>query len=121
MIIGEHIGKYIITEPLHGGMSEVYRVALDGSPVRFVLKRLKEGASEEQKRLFKREMRILRKLKHNNIIEMIDEHYDDVNPYYVMPSCGKSLVDIATSAKSDDRLKLNLAIQMCEGIYLLYA
>ena len=41
MEIGEHIGKYIITEVLHGGMSEVYRVTIDGASIRFVIKRLK--------------------------------------------------------------------------------
>lgn len=40
MEIGEYIDKYIITEVMHGGMSEVYRVAIEGAPIRFVLKRL---------------------------------------------------------------------------------
>lgn len=42
MEIGEYIDKYIITEVMHGGMSEVYRVAIEGAPIRFVLKRLKK-------------------------------------------------------------------------------
>ena len=33
---------------------------------------------------------------------------------YVMPSCGKSFVDIASS--SDDYYKLVLTMQMCEGL-----
>ncbi len=38
MEIGVHIDKYIVTEIMHGGMSEVYRVMIDGAPIRFVLK-----------------------------------------------------------------------------------
>ena len=37
MEIGEYIDKYIITEVMHGGMSEVYRVAIEGAPISFVL------------------------------------------------------------------------------------
>ena len=48
MEIGEYIDKYIITEVMHGGMSEVYRVAIEGAPIRFVLKRLKKDANDDQ-------------------------------------------------------------------------
>lgn len=81
MEVGERIDKYVITDIMHGGMSEVYRVAIDGAPIRFVIKRLKEGANEEQKKLFLREMRILRELKHIYIIEVLEEHYDEDCPY----------------------------------------
>ena len=82
MEIGEYIDKYIITEVMHGGMSEVYRVAIEGAPIRFVLKRLKKDANDEQRKLFCREMRILQKLKHLYIIEVLEEHYDGECPYY---------------------------------------
>lgn len=118
MEIGDHIDKYIVTEVMHGGMSEVYRVMIDGAPIRFVLKRLKEGATEEQLKLFRREMRILQRLKHIHIIEVLEEHYDDDCPYYVMPSCNKSLVDIVTI--DDNYKKVILALQMCEGIKFMH-
>ena len=118
MEIGEYIDKYIITEVMHGGMSEVYRVAIEGAPIRFVLKRLKKDANDEQRKLFCREMRILQKLKHLYIIEVLEEHYDGECPYYVMPSCGKSFVDIASS--SDDYYKLVLTMQMCEGLEYMH-
>ena len=118
MEIGDRIDKYIVTDIMHGGMSEVYRVAIDGAPIRFVLKRLKEGATDEQKRLFLREMRILRTLNHLYIIEVLEEHYDDECPYYVMPSCGKSLVDVASS--SDVHRKVILSLQMCEGLLFMH-
>ena len=47
MDVGDRIGKYIITEVLHGGMSEVYRAAIEGASIRFVIKRLKERANKE--------------------------------------------------------------------------
>lgn len=118
MEVGDHIGKYIVTEVMHGGMSEVYRVTIDGAPIRFVIKRLKEGATEEQFKLFRREMRILQRLKHIHIIEVLEEHYLDDCPYYVMPSCNKSLVDVATS--NDDYKKVVLSLQMCEGLKFMH-
>lgn len=44
MEIGEYIDKYIITEVMHGGMSEVYRVAIEGAPIRFVLKHYQKSS-----------------------------------------------------------------------------
>ena len=118
MEIGEHIGKYIITEVLHGGMSEVYRVTIDGASIRFVIKRLKDGANKESRKLFQREMRVLRSLRHIFIIEVLEEHYDEDCPYYVMPSCGKSLVD--TISYEVDK-KIELALQFCEGIAFMHS
>ena len=118
MEIGEHIGKYIITEVLHGGMSEVYRVTIDGASIRFVIKRLKDGANKESRKLFQREMRVLRSLKHIFIIEVLEEHYDEDCPYYVMPSCGKSLVD---TISYEVHKKIELALQFCEGIAFMHS
>ena len=118
MEVGDHIGKYIITEVLHGGMSEVYRVAIEGASIRFVIKRLKEGANKESRKLFQREMRILRSLKHIFIIEVLEEHYDEDCPYYVMPSCGKSLVDAISCTEHE---KIELALQACEGIAFMHS
>lgn len=118
MEIGDHIDNYIITEVMHGGMSEVYRVMIEGNPIRFVLKRLKEGCTEDQLKLFRREMRILQRLKHKYIIEVLEEQSDGKCPYYVMPSCNKSLVDVATS--NDNYHKAILSLQMCEGIHFMH-
>lgn len=118
MEIGERIDNYIVTEIMHGGMSEVYRVIVEGAPERYVLKRLKEGATEDQLKLFKREMRILRTLKHTHIIDVLEENYDEDCPYYVMPSCGKSLIDVAMT--DDNYLKTIMSLQMCDGIRFMH-
>jgi len=39
MEIGEHLDNYIITEVMHGGMSDLYR-AVDENSSRVVIKRL---------------------------------------------------------------------------------
>lgn len=69
MEVGEKIDNYVITEVLTGGMSDVYRV-FDGTD-RYVLKIVKENATEEYVKLFRREIRILKSLKHPNIIEVV--------------------------------------------------
>lgn len=118
MEIGERIGSYLVTEVMNGGMSEVYRVMIDESPVRFVLKRCTEKADEEHVRLFKREIRILKSLDHPNIIKIIDAKPAENPPYYVMEACGKSLVDFSLSDNITQ--KIDLAIQMCEGIQYMH-
>lgn len=113
MEIGEKIDNYQITEVLSGGMSEVYRVS-DGT-TRYVLKRLKEDSDEIHKKLFKREIRILQSLDHPNIIEILKDSYYSDTPYYVMPNCGKSFVDIASNGV-DEIEKINYSIDFCNAV-----
>lgn len=113
MEIGERIDNYAITEVLAGGMSEVYRV-FDGTE-RYVLKIVKEDASKDNIKLFRREIRILKNLNHPNIMEIVADTYDSERPYYVMPNCGKSFVELACSKSSDLEL-LNYVISFCEAI-----
>lgn len=113
MEVGEKIDNYVITEVLAGGMSEVYRV-YDGTD-RYVLKIVKEDATEENLILFRREIRILKRLSHPNIIEIVADTHNSDRPYYVMPNCGKSFVELACSPMSDLEL-LNYTISFCEAI-----
>lgn len=113
MEVGEKIDNYVITEVLAGGMSEVYRVF--DSTERYVLKIVKADATEEDIRLFRREIRILQKLKHPNIMEIVADTYNADRPYYVMPNCGKSFVELACSQMTDFEL-LNYAVPFCEAI-----
>lgn len=113
MEIGEKIDSYVITEVLSGGMSEVYKV-IDGKD-RYVLKYLKKDATDDDKSLFKREIRILKILKYPNIIEIVYDTYDAERPYYVMPNCGKSFVEVANS-KTPELELLEYVISFCEAI-----
>lgn len=113
MEVGDKIDSYVITEVLSGGMSEVYKV-FDGKD-RYVLKCLKDNATDHDKRLFKREIRILKSLRHPNIIEIVSDTYDSEKPYYVMPNCGKSFVEVANSNTSELNL-LGYVISFCEAI-----
>ena len=113
MEVGEKIDDYVITEVLAGGMSEVYRV-FDGKE-RYVLKIVKENATDDNITFFRREIRILKKLNHPNIMEIVADTYDSVRPYYVMPNCGKSFVDLACTQASELEL-LDYAISFCEAI-----
>lgn len=113
MEIGEKIDDYVITEVLSGGMSEVYRVS-DGTE-RYVLKIVKEDATEENIKLFRREIRILKKLSHPNIMEIVADTYDSDRPYYLMTNCGKSFVDLACNQATELEL-LEYVIPFCEAI-----
>ena len=68
MEVGDKIDNFVITEVLAGGMSEVYRV-FDGSE-RYVLKMVKEDATEEDVKLFRREIRILRMMSKSPLARM---------------------------------------------------
>lgn len=113
MEIGEKIGKYLIVEVLLGGMSEVYRV-VDGND-RYVLKIIKDEANDADLKLFRREIRILKQLHHPNIIQIIEDTYESEKPYYIMPNCGKSFVDVACR-DVEEMEKVDYSIDFCKAI-----
>ena len=113
MEVGEKIGKYLIVEVLLGGMSEVYRV-VDGND-RYVLKIIKDEANDADLKLFRREIRILKQLHHPNIIQIIEDTYESEKPYYIMPNCGKSFVDVACR-DVEEMAKVDYSIDFCKAI-----
>ncbi len=113
MEIGEKIDNYVVTEVLAGGMSEAYRV-VDGTE-RYVLKIVKQNATPEDIKLFRREIRILKRLNHPNIIKIVSDTCESDRSYYVMPNCGKSFVELACATKTELEL-FEYVIPFCEAI-----
>lgn len=81
--VGECIGA--------GGCGEVFECFNQEVPGSLAVKRLFPGADEEATRRFLREMRILAKLKHKNIIRIHAQILDVERPSFVMPRYKASL------------------------------
>lgn len=76
-----------------GGNATVHECARDTDERRFAKKRLKPDANEETKRRFRREVRMLAKLDHPNIINVVATHLDEEPLWFVTPLYRMSLDD----------------------------
>ncbi|MFR9546141.1 MAG: serine/threonine-protein kinase [Rikenellaceae bacterium] len=117
MKIGENIGGYdLIDEIPGGGMADVY--VAKKSNVKYALKTLKDGASEDDIKRFKREVRMLIAITDDNVIEVVDSNLDSKSPYYVMPLCDDSLHNKCKTMSEQD--KIEYSVQFCKGILAIH-
>jgi len=68
-----------------GGFADVYRAVLEGTPSQFALKLLRDYRNPDARHRFKREVEMIRGIKHRAVIRLIDANTDAEQPFYVMP------------------------------------
>lgn len=119
MNIGDTIdGKYLILEEIgEGGMGKVYKV--EQGTKQFALKVCLEKDEDNIKR-FKREVRLMASVKHDNVIEVLSENLDDATPYFIMPLCKFSIDKKFDKLQADQELAINILLQVCNGINALH-
>lgn len=76
-----------------GGFGTVYKCTRDGDSTKLAKKILEKELDEESIKRFRREVEILAKLNHKNIVKVIDCQLDKPPYYYVMPEYRTSLED----------------------------
>src|SRR5437868_13819795 len=122
----ETFGRYQLQEKLgQGGMGVVYR-AFDTVLERVVALKLvltPTGLEAELRERFFREARAAGHLTHKNIVTIYDLGEHDGRPYIAMEYLdGEDLQKrLARSEKMSLRRKLDLAIDMCEGVEYAHA
>jgi len=76
-----------------GGFACVFRCARDSDGQQFAKKRLAADADVATKDRFRREVRMLAKLDHPNIVNVVATHLDDEPLWFTMPLYSSSLED----------------------------
>jgi serine/threonine protein kinase len=119
MNIGDKIdGKYLILEEIgEGGMGKVFKVQ-QGDNL-FALKVCLYKDEEIIKR-FRREVRLMAGIKHDNVIEVLAENLDGQIPYFVMPLCKFSIDKKLDILQANQELAIKILLQVCKGIYAIH-
>ena len=81
--MGKHYDLYELIGG--GGFADVYRAVLRGTRRQFALKLLRDFRNLDARHRFVREVRMLRGLKHERVIKLIDANTNAEQPFYVMP------------------------------------
>ena len=117
MDIGNNVGGYVVVGHIDdGGMGYVFKVEKAG--VLYALKTcIYDG--EDYKKRFAREVRLMKKLCHPNVIEVIDEGEYGGMPYFIMPLCDESLSKAVKRGINEDE-KFDYLRQFCNGVKALH-
>lgn len=120
MNIGETIdNKYIIESEIgEGGMGKVFKVNYNNAA--YALKICSENDEESLKR-FKREVRLMKSIVHENVIEVLDMNLDYDPPYFVMPLCKFSIDTKIDKLIAKPKLAIDILLQACKGIGAIHA
>jgi hypothetical protein len=98
-----------------GGQGEVYRaVREDGQLV--AVKYLKAGADEDQRKRFKREVRLQSLLSHPNILPLLGYRLDDENPCFAMPLAKSNLRDCLPDLRANTALAFSYYEQILAAL-----
>lgn len=114
-------GRFMLEEAIgEGGFADVYR-AVDRKkptyPVAVKVLRDVDRVPEETIRRFRRELRLLQDMKHENVIPILGEgETDDEGIWYAMPLAQGSLSDLLPEIVNDHPEILDLMRQICVGL-----
>jgi eukaryotic-like serine/threonine-protein kinase len=86
-----------------GGFGEVWRCLRDTDNQCFAKKRLAADAGQAETDRFLREVRILSKLDHPNVVRVVATHLDKAPYWYVMPLYGGTLEARLPELRGDER------------------
>lgn len=119
MNIGDLIDdKYLILDEIgEGGMGKVFKVELEKS--QFALK-VCIATDEDSITRFKREVRLMAGIEHDNVIEVIDKNIDCDNPYFVMPLCLFSIDEKMDKLQANPEFAIDILLNVCKGINALH-
>lgn len=106
-----------IGEP--GGFGQVY-LCRDDSGREYALKKLRRRDDFALRR-FQREVRLMERLSHPNIIKLVDQDLENEDPSYVMPKYKCSLAEVIPELYEDYERQITILNAVLSGISYLHS
>ena len=99
-----------------GGFGEVFRATIVDDGKKVAVKRLLKPYSSDDVKRFGREVRIMSKLDHPNIIKVILSNLESDPPVFVMPLAECNLNDILLDLRQNEERRRFIFQQILEGV-----
>ncbi|HET6385852.1 MAG TPA: serine/threonine-protein kinase [Armatimonadota bacterium] len=99
-----------------GGCGIVHRAEVEGAGTALAWKETKPGATFEETRRFKREVRIMHQLRHENIMPVLAFALEREPPVFIMPLAQANLRDLLTDYVRDPDAATSIFLQICRGV-----
>jgi serine/threonine protein kinase len=99
-----------------GGFGEVFRATIVDDGRKVAVKRLLKPYSSDDVKRFGREVRIMEKLDHPNIIKVLRSNLDADPPVFVMPLAECNLNDILPDLRQNEERRRFIFQQILEGM-----
>ncbi|WP_219994705.1 serine/threonine-protein kinase [Actinokineospora spheciospongiae] len=119
-------GRFVIEDETigHGGFADVYRAVdkKNGAMVAIKILRNVEGVEHEAIKRFQRELRIMERLSHANVVRVLAQgETSDGKIWYAMPLAQGSLSDYVALLKGNPALIVDIMRQVCTGLAYIHS
>ncbi|GAB3546638.1 hypothetical protein GCM10027404_07430 [Arthrobacter tumbae] len=107
----------------HGGFADVYRAGdkKTGATIAVKILRNVDGVEEEAIKRFQRELRIMERLSHPNVVQVLAQgETGDGKVWYAMPLAQGSLADYLSLLKDNPPLIVDIIRQVCAGLNYIH-
>jgi eukaryotic-like serine/threonine-protein kinase len=120
-VIGDTIDeKYEIIEAFEpGGMGLVFKVRSITTEKLRALKLCKFSDTDMCRR-FAREVRMMQKIDHPNVVRILAAGLEHEPPYFVMPLAMNSLADEIGELKEDENKAIGAFLEICKGVVAIH-
>ena len=114
------IGEYIVTGKIgQGGAAEIYKARQESLDRDVAIKILSSNFSNDPEivRRFERESKVIARLNHPNIVNVIDKGSTGGRYYFIMTYIdGTSLREVIDSQKVSLKVKMEMIVQVCKAL-----
>ncbi len=114
------IGEYLLTGKIgQGGAAEIYKARQESLDRDVAIKILSSNFSDDPEivRRFERESKVIAKLHHPNIVNVIDRGTTGGRYYFIMSYIdGTSLREVIDSKKISMKVKMEMIVQVCKAL-----
>ena len=114
------IGEYVLTGKIgQGGAAEIYKAKQESLDRDVAVKILSSNFSDDPEivRRFERESKVVAKLNHPNIVNVIDKGSTGGRYYFIMNYIdGTSLREVIDSGKVSLKVKMEMIVQVCKAL-----
>ncbi len=114
------IGEYLLTGKIgQGGAAEIYKAHQESLDRDVAIKILSANLSDDPEivRRFERESKVIAKLNHPNIVNVIDKGSTGGRYYFIMNYIdGTSLREVIDSNKISLKVKMEMIVQVCKAL-----
>lgn len=113
--------RYLVNNEIGGGGFGKVVCVLDQLKGKKIALKYCTSISEEDLRRFRREVRIMENIDHENVIHVLDSNVEDQPPYFTMPIALYPVTDIIPDLQGDIKRVFPIFEAICKGINAIHS
>lgn len=113
--------RYLVKDEIGGGGFGKVVCVFDQQSGEEIALKYCTSKTEEDLRRFRREIRIMENIDHENVIRVLDSNIENQPPYFTMPIALNSVTNIIPDLQGDIKKVIPIFEAICKGINAIHS